>query len=759
MSIREWEKHRGVHGWTISPDRIRFSMQFEHPIYEAAARQFMDLIDREISDCHEICRNFPGEFAKYKLRLPQKVDRSRIGPRGNSYIYHDLEFTLSRDEIVRFLMTDNLYTSPSICIRELLQNALDALRYRKALYACTGLDWKDGKVCMEHNIDENGFEIIQCRDNGVGMDKKVITEFFTKVGRSYYRSPEFEQQRAEFRRHSTDFDPCSQFGIGFMSCFMLGDRIKVETRRDYGTGKEHGKPLIVEINGLSSILVIREGPLNQPVGTTVTIISRQKPAFFDEWADKVRLTTVLKGYALATEFPVHGRCAIPEINDEIVIPSEPEPIPTKMEFCGMKSIVTFEQPFFEIDNRLRGWIRESFLINDHGIPTTENSEAFWRAGPKNSWELFNNSTGQVVERYPWEHGGIVLCTDGILLAGEPGRPSYCDEARMRLGMWNSRIRGPGSTLIDVRGELKPEITPARTPPRDFGSDQPPSWRRLQRYVNTATGRLWGKLTDYLKKGLSHEEFWKLGEIYGAWFPNIPHQKLWGHVAVPVIDADGFYEWKKINELGKLTIEPGNETFQLAVESGSMIGPHKSLEEWAKSGSERPNLRWKMNALVLLLCSAMVQEGSIKLYPEHPRGPSDPLSNYHISSLFGITCFLIPFVGEALGALTLQTHYPLANREHPLSQIYLESRFLAKKTDIQEFASSFVPCLAKTVSLREDKSSLAKPGCWLKYTGHRYFAVDWSNYNNDVKPPYIIWVQDRGWTEINEEDIQKWMNTS
>lgn len=300
VSVKEWEKHRGVQGWSISPEKIRYSMLFRHPVYEAAARRFMDWIDEELSDCHELCRSFPADFEKYKLLLPQKVDRSRIGPKGNAYIYHDLEFALSRNEIVKLLMTDKLYSHPSLCIRELLQNALDALRYRKALYACDSLDWKDGKVEMEHSVDENGYEIVRCRDNGVGMDEKVITRFLCKVGRSFYRSPEFEQQRVEFSRHGTDFDPCSQFGIGFMSCFMLGDRIRIETRRDYGIGREHGKPFIVEINGLSSMLVIREGPKNQPIGTTVTIVSRKKPSFLDAWEDRVQLTTVLKGYALAT---------------------------------------------------------------------------------------------------------------------------------------------------------------------------------------------------------------------------------------------------------------------------------------------------------------------------------------------------------------------------------------------------------------------------------------------------------------------------
>ena len=133
ISIREWEKHRSVQGWEISPERIRFAMQFEHPTYEKAAREFMDLIDDELEDAKILLDSIPVDPRNYYLKLPSSTDRSRIKPKDNAYVYYDLEFSLSRDEVVKLLMTDNLYDSPSLCVRELLQNSLDALRYKKAL--------------------------------------------------------------------------------------------------------------------------------------------------------------------------------------------------------------------------------------------------------------------------------------------------------------------------------------------------------------------------------------------------------------------------------------------------------------------------------------------------------------------------------------------------------------------------------------------------------------------------------------------------
>ena len=87
-------------------------MQFKHPVYEATARKFLDYIDAELSECHNFIRNLPAEFDKYKLNIPSKVNRSRLFPFDNAYIFYDLEFSLSRDEVVKLLMTDKLYNTP-----------------------------------------------------------------------------------------------------------------------------------------------------------------------------------------------------------------------------------------------------------------------------------------------------------------------------------------------------------------------------------------------------------------------------------------------------------------------------------------------------------------------------------------------------------------------------------------------------------------------------------------------------------------------
>ena len=259
ISIQEWEKHRQVEGWKIDRDAVRFECACERPEYEHAIRRFLRFIDDELAAAHDLVRRFPAPFTQYAIDLPTRTDGSRVQARDGAYLYAgDLEISLNRDEIVRLLMTEKLYGHPSLAIRELLQNAWDALRHRKAIMKRDdGVDWSGGQVEFEHGVTEHEREFVRCVDNGVGMDQRIVKDFLVRAGRSYYCSPEFERERLTFARVNADFDPCARFGIGFMSLFMLGEQIVIHTRRYGGSSGGLGEPLIPSPRGSSARTMIR----------------------------------------------------------------------------------------------------------------------------------------------------------------------------------------------------------------------------------------------------------------------------------------------------------------------------------------------------------------------------------------------------------------------------------------------------------------------------------------------------------------------
>jgi len=108
-----------------------------------------------------------------------------------------------------------------------------------------------------------------------------------RVGRSYYRSAEFDAERARLKQSGVELEATSQFGIGILSCFMVADRVEVET---YRVGHQ---PLKITIEGPTKYFVIKlldepprsdfptkpssvndDGPPHYP-GTRVTIYLRR----------------------------------------------------------------------------------------------------------------------------------------------------------------------------------------------------------------------------------------------------------------------------------------------------------------------------------------------------------------------------------------------------------------------------------------------------------------------------------------------------
>jgi len=663
ISLQEWRKHRGIRGWEINTNLIRFSANYSHPAYQAAAFKFMDWVDKELSECQNLCRSFPAQFQHYKLPLPPIVDRSRIKPLNDSYICHDLEISLSRDEIVKLLMTDRLYNKPYVCIRELLQNSLDALRYRKSLFAYSDMEWSKGRVDFLHTVDKNGYEIIQCKDNGSGMDRDIVTRFFTKAGRSFYRSPEFERERANFKKKNIDYDPCSQFGIGFMSCFMLGDRIKVETRRDYGLGKASGEPLVIEINGLGGLIVIKKGPANMEVGTTVTITSRKKPSFLDTWSDNVVLTAALKHFAVATEFPITGKCEVEDLEDYVEIPTTPSFVPTLIEGAGINRAlyITIALNFKELDENLGGIIRESFLIDDTGIPCLATQDISWEAerdGSSKSFVIMQNGQKKSEARIVKTYEGSQISIDGILLCGAASRPD------MRFGHRATHIFGSPHSL-DVRGILKPEITPAREPAEHHGFIfRPPKWRALSHIVAQASGKIWAELlNDFFPKGFDSETFWKLLVVYGADARDISLDYMWHHLSIPLIKEET--NWVKLSSITRLAFQRSYEGWHLETLDNQKVSLPLDLSEWEKSGNDHPNMTDQINSVIVALSTLRIENGRIIFDLSAPHDEQATASSLRIYTA-GHSLSAIPYLGKIKDVITAQSPIRTANRSHSLT---------------------------------------------------------------------------------------------
>jgi len=168
--------------------------------------------------------------------------------------------------LVKKLGGSQLYgDEPLIALRELIQNSCDAVRARRLLEERRE-DWGQVVISVDSNKENSYLRILDC---GVGMSVEAITDGLLDFGNSYWNS---ELSRKELPTlASRGFKSTGKFGIGFFSVFMLGEDVKVQSRR-YNAAAESATTLRFSDGVLNRpILTFGEVPELKDGGTLITV--------------------------------------------------------------------------------------------------------------------------------------------------------------------------------------------------------------------------------------------------------------------------------------------------------------------------------------------------------------------------------------------------------------------------------------------------------------------------------------------------------
>lgn len=247
----------------IPPNTIEVHANFKEPDGFFGLTRYITYAEKELSATYaalEKSKKHRIESYSFNWRF---IDGNDIETDG--FLQQSFEFELDQHKILDLLTGHTLYNNSTVVLRELTQNALDAVRLQSNIDKTNSEATGHVKIFWK---SETRSLIVE--DNGTGMSQEIVEKHLLKVGSSRY-------QDAKFREHHPDFHSISRFGIGVLSAFMVSDDVEITTcspddeqARRIALRSVHGKYLIKLLDKSKD----RDELPMYPHGTSVKIVLR-----------------------------------------------------------------------------------------------------------------------------------------------------------------------------------------------------------------------------------------------------------------------------------------------------------------------------------------------------------------------------------------------------------------------------------------------------------------------------------------------------
>ncbi|MEU6861474.1 HSP90 family protein [Glycomyces sp. NPDC046736] len=183
------------------------------------------------------------------------------------------------------LLSHHLYSSPKVYVRELLQNAVDAITARRSADPSF-----TGPYAVRIVTDGKRLRIT---DPGVGLTVAEVHKLLATIGGSSKRDEEIEGARRDF---------LGQFGIGLLACFTVASVITVTSR----SARETGAPAVrwtARDDGSYTVTEVPAAEHPEP-GTTVELTARPG----EDWLGPRKVADLAREYGslLPVDITVEG---------------------------------------------------------------------------------------------------------------------------------------------------------------------------------------------------------------------------------------------------------------------------------------------------------------------------------------------------------------------------------------------------------------------------------------------------------------------
>lgn len=280
ISVQEWRKHLAVDfvGPATNPrgKMVTVSTDLSLPVY-LQLRDLLARLQEEMDHSTSVLDEAYGTLTELGLNQLSLAAR-RVHSNLQSSVFRDnLPYVpqrtgFSADPHLLTLLVEPLYgKQPAVGVRELVQNAVDAVRELEAW--CKARDVRvnsldlpkqDSEVLVTFTKREDGSWFLRVQDKGIGMRADTIQNYFLRAGASFRRDVGCAESFLD-----KNGQPCAiragRFGIGAFAIFLLGPSFWMWTRH---VGADSSAGYVLEASAGSQLIEIRRvGDLC--VGTTI----------------------------------------------------------------------------------------------------------------------------------------------------------------------------------------------------------------------------------------------------------------------------------------------------------------------------------------------------------------------------------------------------------------------------------------------------------------------------------------------------------
>ncbi|WP_333873516.1 HD domain-containing protein [Methylobacter sp.] len=253
--------------------------------------------------------------------IDHRCKHRRLKARGESF-QRDLVFSggnfqrlgvrLNKRSVIDLIASNAIWrTHQGIALRELVQNAVEACRYRAHHSAPSDKYQPEVRVVFDRE-----HHAVTVSDNGCGMSERTVLNNLLTVGSSRSREAAYTE---------SDYAPIARFGIGFWSVFTISDVATVSTAafEDYRgrpgeARRARGFAFDVQLTELKDFTVFT--PVERPCGTTITLKLKPEVVIDDVY-------TALKAQLLCSMMPLtlvldgvdeNLGADVPDVSEEIL---------------------------------------------------------------------------------------------------------------------------------------------------------------------------------------------------------------------------------------------------------------------------------------------------------------------------------------------------------------------------------------------------------------------------------------------------------